>query len=165
MRVLMPAATMAIRMEKPVPRMTLANRSSPICPVPNGWLALGTWYRPRLRSAAWYFHTTPPMKMNRSSNTKMMRPPIAALCRKKRLKITCHCLRGLAMSRPAEAAEVGVAVVVWSAKTDPRVEVRVQDVRDQVGDNDGDRGHHDHAEHHIWLFLVDTSNQQPAHAG
>jgi hypothetical protein len=45
-----------------------------------------------------------PTMANSTSSTKMIKPAMAALCRKNLRVITCHCLRGLAMSIPAAAA-------------------------------------------------------------
>src|SRR3954452_6143419 len=130
--------------------MTLANTSSPIEPVPNGWKPLGDWYRPRFSSAASYFQRRLPNSENSTSRTKMASPIRAARCRKKRRETTCHCLRGAAMSRPELSSPLvpGEAMVVCSAKANPRVEVCVQDVRYEVERDNDDRGQHHHTEDH-----------------
>src|SRR5215204_6094950 len=97
-------------------------------------------------------------------------PATAALCRMNRRLMTCHCLRAFVASKPPASAtgapgppEAGGAALIMSVKANPRVQDRVQNVGDEVEQDDRDGGHHQEAEHHVGLFLVDRIQEHPAH--
>src|SRR4051812_33720709 len=134
------ATTRAICNENWVPRIVCDTMSAPSRSVPNGWSAVGFWYRGKPRSVNEYCQKALPRKANSTSRMKITTPTTAARCRRKRRAMTCHCLRADDESNWLLSAVVGAAGgtagVVRSVKADPRVHERVKDVRDQVEHDD-----------------------------
>src|SRR5437588_7595071 len=100
------------------------------------------------------------MKANSTSNTNTIRLIMASRWRRKRLNTTTLCRRALVASKPDEvrstesvaASDASAATVTMGlVKANPRVQERVDDIRDQVEQNDEGGGDHQPAEHHPGL--------------
>src|SRR5882762_6477838 len=97
-------------------------------------------------SSAWV-HSSGPTNANSSSSTNIAMPATAARCRRNRRTTVFHWVRA-STSNPTP---VTVGGELMSTKADPRVEVGIYQVGDQVECDDHDGGDHHPALHHPGL--------------
>src|SRR5215468_3450435 len=165
----------AIWIDRCAPRSIWARPSSPRSPVPSGCSQDGAWESAFESGTPYlYFQKRWPSSETTRISTNTMRLPTASLCAKNRRTMSWVWVRALTVNSrsgpvPAATGRSGVTrrvsgVVTMSRPPDPRVEVRVQDVSDQVGQDDGHGRQHQPAEHHVRVPVGGGGEQQLPHA-
>src|SRR6266568_8722007 len=164
-----------ICIDRCAPRRSWAKPSWPRSPVPSGCCRDGASDSAFVSGTPYlYFQSRCPSRDTSriSTNTTML--ITASLCAKNRRTMSWVWVRALTVNSrsgpaPIAAGRSGVtrrssAVVTMSRPPDPRVEVGVQDVRDQVEHDDRDGRDHQPGEHHVDVPVVRGGDQQLAHA-
>src|SRR5215475_9721780 len=165
----------AIWIDRCAPRSIWARPSSPRSPVPSGCSQDGAsdsasgFTTPYL-----YFQKRWPSSETTRISTNTTRLPTASLCARNRRTMSWVWVRALTVNSrsgpvPTLTGNSGVTRltsggVTMSRPPDPRVEVRVQDVSDQVGQDDRHGRQHQPAEHHVHVPVRGGLDQHLPHA-